>query len=256
VIDERAIIDPSAKIGKNVTIGPWSMIGPEVTIGDDTVIGPHVVISKWTSIGRNNKIYQFSSLGEDPQHANYQGEETRLKIGDNNLIREFCTINRATTQGGGETSIGSNNFLMAYVHIAHDCNVGNNVIFVNNASIAGHVTVADYATIGGFCGIHQFCNIGAYSFITAAAMVGKDVPPYVIVTGNTAAVCGLNVVGLKRRGFNSETLTMLRRAYTILFRQGLNVKEAVVQLEQMVLKCPEVQLFIDSINNSNRGLVR
>lgn len=255
MIDERAIIDPSAKIAADVTIGPWTMIGPEVEIGSGTVIGPHVVVKGYTQIGCNNKIYQYASVGEAPQHMNYKGEETLLKIGDNNIIREFCTLNRGTAQGGGITSIGNNNFLMAYVHIAHDCTVTDHTIFVNNASLAGHVTVEQHATIGGFCGIHQFCHIGAYSFITAA-MVGKDVPPYVIVTGNTAQVCGLNTVGLKRRGFNTNTITMLRRAYNILFRQGLNVKQALIELEKMVLECPEIQLFIDSVNNSNRGLVR
>lgn len=255
MIDERAIIDPSAKIESNVTIGPWSIVGPDVEIGSGTVIGPHVVIKGSTILGRNNKVYQYASLGEDPQHVNYKGEKTLLKIGDGNIIREFSTLNRGTSQGGGVTSIGDNNFLMAYVHVAHDCQVKNNTIFVNNASLAGHVTVQDYATIGAFVGIHQFCNIGAYSFITAA-MVGKDVPPYVMVTGNTAAVCGLNIVGLKRRGFSTQTITMLRRAYNILFRKGLNVKQALCELEEMVLECPEIQLLLDSVNNSNRGLVR
>lgn len=255
MIDERAIIDPSAKIAENVTIGPWSIIGPNVEIGSGTNIGPHVVIKGSTIIGQNNRIYQYASVGEDPQHVNYKGEETLLRIGDGNVIREFCTLNRGTAQGGGVTAIGDHNFFMAYVHVAHDCTVGNHTIFVNNASLAGHVQVQDFATIGGFCGIHQFCNIGAYSFITAA-MVGKDVPPYVIVTGNTAAVCGLNTVGLKRRGFTTETIATLRRAYNILFRQNLNVKQALLELEKIVLECPEVQLFIDSINNSNRGLVR
>lgn len=255
MIDERAIIDPSAKIAPNVTIGPWSMVGPEVEIGEGTTIGPHVVIKCSTVIGRNNKIGQFASLGEDPQHLNYKGEKTLLKIGDNNIIREFCTLNRGTIQGGGVTNVGDNNFLMAYVHIAHDCKVNDHAIFVNNASLAGHVTVQDYATIGAFVGIHQFCTIGAYSFITAA-MVGKDVPPYVMVTGNTASVCGLNVVGLKRRGFSSQTITLLRRAYNIMFRRGLEMKQASLELEDMLADCPEVQLFLDAMNNSTRGLVR
>lgn len=255
MIDERAHIDPNARIAANVHIGPWTTIGPNVEIDSGTHIGPHVVIKGPTKIGKNNKIYQFASIGEDPQHVNYKGEDTRLEIGDGNVIREFCTLNRGTVQGGQITKIGSQNFFMAYVHIAHDCTVGDNTIFVNNASLAGHVNVQDYATIGGFVGIHQFCTIGAYSFITAA-MVGKDVPPYVIVTGNTATVCGLNTVGLKRRGFTSETITILRRAYNILYRQGLNVKQAIIELEKMVIECPEVQLFIDAINNSSRGLVR
>jgi UDP-N-acetylglucosamine acyltransferase len=255
VIDERAIIDPSAKIGKNVTIGPWSIIGPHVEIGDNTTIGPHVIIKGYTLLGQNNKVYQYASIGEDPQHVNYKGEETLLKIGDGNIFREFCTVNRGTFQGGGVTSIGNQNFLMAYVHIAHDCQVGDYTIFINNATVAGHVKVGNYATIGAFVGVHQFCNVGDYSFITAA-MVGKDVPPYVMVTGNVAQVCGLNTVGLKRQGFNTQTITMLRRAYNILFRQGLNIKQAVEKLEKMVIDCPEVQLFINAIHNSNRGLIR
>lgn len=255
MIDERAVIDPSAKIADGVTIGPWTIVGPDVEIGSGTTIGSHVVIKQSTRIGQHNKIYQYASIGEDPQHVNYKGEDTKLHIGDHNVIREFCTLNRGTAQGGGSTSIGNNNFLMAYSHVAHDCKVGSNTILVNNASLAGHVSVDDYATIGAFVGIHQYCNIGAYSF-TTAAMIGKDVPPYVMVTGNTAAVCGLNTVGLKRQGFTSETITMLRRAYNLLFRQGLNVKDALVELEKMLLDCPEVQLFIDAINNSNRGLVR
>ncbi|MBA2653867.1 MAG: acyl-ACP--UDP-N-acetylglucosamine O-acyltransferase [Gammaproteobacteria bacterium] len=255
MIDERAIIDPSAKVEAGVTVGPWSIVGPNVEIGAGTTIGPHVVIKSSTRIGRNNKIYQYASIGEDPQHADYQDEETFLHIGDNNVIREFCTFNRGTAKGGGVTSVGDNNFFMSYVHVAHDCKVANHTIFVNNASIGGHVIVENHAYIGAFVGIHQFCSIGAHSFLTAT-MIGKDVPPYVMVTGNTAEVCGLNMVGLKRRGFNSETITMLRRAYNILFRQGLNVKQALSELEKMVLDCPEVQLFIDAINNSSRGLVR
>lgn len=255
MIDERAIIDPNAKIATDVHIGPWTSIGPDVEIDSGTHIGPHVVIKGPTKIGKNNKIYQFASIGEDPQHVNYKGEATQLVIGDGNVIREFCTMNRGTAQGGKTTTIGNNNFFMAYVHIAHDCVVGNHIIFVNNASLAGHVHVQDYATIGGFVGIHQFCTIGAYSFITAA-MVGKDVPPYVMVTGNTAKVCGLNTVGLKRRGFSSETIVMLRRAYNILYRQGLNVKQAIIELEKMAIECPEIQLFIDAITNSSRGVVR
>jgi UDP-N-acetylglucosamine acyltransferase len=255
VIDERAIIDPSATIAEGVKIGPWTMIDANVEIGEGSEIGAHVIIKGHTRIGKNNRIYQFSSIGEAPQDTNYKGQETWLHIGDNNVIREFCTISRGTTSGDGTTRIGNNNFIMAYVHIAHDCQIGNYVTLVNNAAFAGHVKVADFARIGGFVGVHQFCSIGAHSFITAS-MIGKDIPPYVIVTGNTAKLCGLNIVGLKRRGYTSEAITGLRRAYNMLFRKGLNVTQAMKELELMVAEYPDVQLFIDSVNNSTRGILR
>jgi len=255
VIDERAIIDPAAKIAKDVTIGPWSVIGPDVEIGEGTKIGPHVVIKGPTKIGANNAIYQFTSLGEDPQDTTYRGEPTRLEIGDNNIIREFVTINRGTVEGRGITSLGNKNFLMAYVHIAHDCEIGNDVTFVNNTSLAGHVIVKDYARVGGYVGVHQRCQIGQYS-MTTAAMVGKDVAPFVIVSGNTAGVYGLNTVGLKRHGFTTEDISGLRKAYNVIFRNGLNMKSVLKELESMVIDCPPVQLFIDAITNSTRGLLR
>lgn len=255
-IDHRAIIDPSAKIAADVTIGPWSIIGPHVEIGAGTQIGAHVVIKENTKIGRNNKILQFSSIGEAPQHINYRGEPTRLEIGDNNLIREFCTLNRGTVQGGGVTRIGNHNFIMSNVHIAHDCQVGNHIIFVNNASLSGHVRIDDYATIGGFVGVHQFCIVGAHSYISRAAMVSKDVLPYVIVIGNDVSVCGLNTVGLKRRGFTPETIRILRNAYNIIYRRGLTVKQALLELQGMVSDCPEIQLFISGLQNSTRGIIR
>jgi len=256
MIDERAIIDPSAKIASNVTIGPWTVIGPEVEIGEDSWIGPHVIIKSHTKIGKNNRIYQYSSIGEDPQHMAYHGEQTWMEIGDNNIIREFCTLHRGTPQGKKVTRLGNNNFIMSYVHIAHDCAVGNHTIFVNNASIAGHVMVDDYVVIGGFSGVHQFCYVGAHSFITRATMVPKDVLPYVLVSGNPATVHGLNAVGLKRRGFAEETIRMLRQAYKLIYRQGLTVKNALPQLEALLPSCPEVQLLINGLTESNRGIVR
>lgn len=255
-IDHRAIIDPTAKIAPDVTIGPWSIIGPNVEIGAGTEIGAHVVIKDNTKIGRNNKILQFASIGEAPQHIHYRGEPTRLEIGDNNLIREFCTLNRGTVQGGGVTRIGNHNFIMSYVHVAHDCQIGNHIIFVNNASLSGHVRVDDYATIGGFVGVHQFCTVGAYSYVSRAAMVAKDVLPYVIVTGNNVSVCGLNTVGLKRRGFTPETIRTLRNAYSIIYRRGLTVNQAVLELQSMLAGCPEVQLLISGLQNSARGIIR
>jgi UDP-N-acetylglucosamine acyltransferase len=254
-IDERAIVHPRAKIAENVKIGPWTLIDADVEIAEGTEIASHVVIRGRTSIGKNNQIYQFCSIGEAPQDTNYQGQETRVEIGDNNIIREYCSINRGTTTGVGTTRIGDNNFIMAYVHIAHDCQIGNFVTLVNNAAFGGHVKVADYARIGGFVGVHQRCSIGAHSLITAS-MISQDIPPYVIVTGNTAKLCGLNIVGLKRRGFSAEAITGLRRAYNILFRKGLNVTQAMQELELLVIDYPEVKLFIDSVNNSTRGILR
>lgn len=256
MIDNKAIIDPSAKISSDVEIGPWTIIGPNVEIDSGTKIGPHVVIKQNTKIGKNNKIYQFSSIGDDPQHINYQGEETWVEIGDNNFIREYCSINRGTTEGGAITKVGDRNFLMAYVHIAHDCEVGNEVVFANNATLAGHVCVQDYVTFGGFCGVHQFCTIGAYSFVAPSAGVPKDVLPYTLVSGHSASAYGLNLVGLKRRGFTQEAIKTLRQAYNLVFRKGLTVKDALVQLKSLVADCPEVQLMIDILENSKRGIVR
>ncbi len=255
LISELANIHPSATIADNVKIGPWTMIGPEVEIGEGTEIGPHVVIKQDTKIGKQNKIFQYSSIGEDPQHLEYKGEKTYLEIGDNNVIREFCTINRGIPSEAGVTRIGHRNFIMAYVHIAHDCQIGNDIVFVNNATLAGHVIVNDFARIGGYVGVHQRCSIGSYSF-TTAAMIGKDVPPFVIVTGNTANVYGINTVGLKRRGFSTEIIAGIRRAYKIIYNSGLNVSQALKELEEMVETCPPVQLFIDSINTSTRGILK
>jgi UDP-N-acetylglucosamine acyltransferase len=256
VIDKTAIIDATARIGKNVTIGPWTIIGPNVEIGDGTWIGPHVVIRGHTKIGKDNKIYQFTSIGEDPQDKKYQGENTLLEIGDRNVIREFCTFNRGTVQDKAFTRIGNDNLFMAYVHIAHDCVVGNHTIFANNASLAGHVIVEDYAILGGFCGVFQSCRVGANSFASMGAMIDKDVPPFVKVSGYYAKPFGLNTVGLKRRGFEMEKIIELRRAYKTIYRKGLTVKQALVKLTDMVASCPDVQMFIDFISDSERGIVR
>lgn len=256
MIYKDAIIHQTAKIADDVEIGPWTIIGANAEVGAGTEIGPHVVIKENTKIGRNNKIYQFTSLGEAPQHHDYKNEDTFLEIGDNNIIREFSTINRGTVHGGGTTRVGNDNFIMCYVHIAHDCQVGNNTIFVNNASLAGHVKVQDYAMVGVFVGVHQFCTVGAHSFVSHAAMVAKDVLPYVLVSGNIPTVSGLNVVGLKRRGFASETIRKLRDAYNIIYRRGLTVKQAIEELQNNVVECPEIQLFIDGLQNSTRGVIR
>lgn len=256
MIHETAIVDPSAKIADDVEIGPWSIVGPEVTIGQGSWIGPHVVLKGPTTIGKNNKIFQFASVGDDPQDMKYRGERTYLEIGDNNIIREYCTINRGTEHGGNLTRIGDGNLFMAYVHIAHDCIVGNQTIFANNASLAGHVSVNDFVVLGGFSAVRQFITLGEHSFVAGGTMVVKDVLPYVLVSGDPAETFGLNAVGLKRRGFTSDTIKFLRRAYKIIYRQGLTVKKALLELEEMVKECPEIQLMIESLRASSRGIVR
>lgn len=256
MINQHAIIDPSAKIAADVQIGPYAVIGPGVEIGAGTRIGSHTVIHNNTKIGSNNHIDAFVSLGGDPQHIHYQGEMTYLEIGDNNVIREFCTLNRGTVQGGGLTRIGSRNFLMAYVHIAHDCMLGNEVVLANNTSLAGHVVVEDYVVFGAFCGVHQFVSIGAYSFLGRATKVGQDIPPYVLVTGSPGGPRGLNLVGLKRRGFSEQTLRTLRRAYSLVYRQGLRLQDAVDQLVPMVDTCPELKPFVEMLQRSKRGMAR
>lgn len=257
MIDPRAVVSPKAKIGKNVTISPFSIIYDDVEIGDNTWIGPHVVIKGPTKIGTGNKIFQFSSVGEDSQDKKYVGEKTFLEIGNDNIIRECCTINRGTSLDS-KTKIGDGNLFMAYVHIAHDCQILNHAIFANNASLAGHVNVEDYAILSGFSMVHQNCVIGAHSFVGAGTGIGKDVLPYVMVSGagHEASVFGLNSVGLKRRGFSDETLVHLKRAYKIIFRQNLSVAEALEQLDDMLSECPEVGLLITALKNSSRGITR
>jgi UDP-N-acetylglucosamine acyltransferase len=256
VISDKAIIDKSAKIAANVEISPYAIIGPNVEIGEGTWIGPHVVVNGPTRIGRNNKIYQFASIGEAPQDKKYAGEPTRLEIGDNNIFRECTTVSRGTVPGGGLTKIGSDNLFMAYVHIAHDCIVGNHTTFSNNASLAGHVTVDDYANLGGFVGVHQFTNIGSYCFCAGGSMVVKDVIPFIMVSGNLAQAYGLNVEGLKRRQFTSEEIVVLKRAYKTLYRQGLTLEDAVHKLEAMIPECRHIPMLIDFIKKSKRGIIR
>lgn len=256
MIDSRADIAPSARIADGVSIGPWAIIGPDVEIGEGTWIGPHAFIKGPTKIGRNNKIYQFASVGEDSQDKKYNGEETFLEIGDNNVIREFCTINRGNLQHGGITKIGNDNLLMAYVHVAHDCIIGNNTVFANNASLAGHVIVKDHVILSGFAGIHQFCVLGEHSFVAKATIVSKDVLPFVLVSGHEAKACGLNLVGLKRRGFSAETINLLKRAYKIIYRNGLTVAQAVEELQGLASESPEVKMMLDALQESSRGIVR
>ena len=256
MINEHAIIHPSAKLAKGVTVGPGTIIGADVEIGEGTWVGPHVVIQGPTVIGKNNKIFQFASVGDEPQDITYQGEPTRLEIGDNNIIREFCMISRGTVKGGGLTRLGNNNFFMAYTHIGHDCMVGNHVIMVNYSALSGHVIVDDYVNIGAYAAVHQFCRIGMYSFIARATYVTKDVLPYVMIAGHTTSAYGINTVGLRRRGFSSAAIDCLRRAYKIVFRKGFTVQQAVAELEILQKDCPEVLLMIDALNQATRGIVR
>ncbi len=256
MIDPRAIIDPSAKLADDVEIGPWTIVGPDVEIGPGTVIASHVVLKGPTKIGANNKILQFSSVGEDTPDMKYKGEPTRLVIGDNNIIREGVTIHRGTVQDRAETTIGDNNLLMAYVHVGHDSVIGNHCIMVNNASVAGHVHVGDWAILAGYTLVHQFCKIGAHSFSGYGSHISKDVPAYVTVNGQPAEAKTINVEGLRRRGFSSEAITLLRRAYKIIYRQGLTVEEALDKLKQMEKECEELGVLIESLERSARGIIR
>lgn len=256
MIHPTAIVDPGAKIGANVKIGPYSLIGPDVEIGDNTEIGPHVIIKGHTRIGRDNRIFQFCSLGEAPQDKKYAGEPTRLEIGDRNTIREFCTFNLGTVQDAGVTKIGDDNWIMAYVHIAHDCIVGNKTIFANGASLAGHVVVEDWVIFGGFTGIHQFCHIGAHVMTAASTLVLQDVPPYVMAAGNTAQPYGIHVEGLKRRGFSAESITALKRAYRTLYKSGLLLDEAKAKLAEDAKTQPDVLRMVEFLETSKRGIIR
>ncbi len=256
MIDNTARIDPSAKLGANVSVGPWSIIGPDVEVGDGTVIGPHVILKGPTKLGRNNQIYQFASVGEDCQDKKYAGEATRLEIGDNNVIREACTIHRGTAQDRAVTQIGNDNLFMVNVHIAHDVVVGDHCIIANNAAVAGHVKIGDYAVLGGFAGVHQFCHIGAHSMSGVGSVIVKDIPAFVVVSGNTAASHGINVEGLRRRDFSKVAIAALQKAYKIVFRQGLTVADAVANVRSLDYQGPEIDMLVESILNSTRGIVR
>lgn len=256
MISSLAVIDKSAQLAKNVVVEPFSIIGPQVEIGEGTWIGPHVVIQGPTKIGKHNKIYQFSSIGVECQDKKYRGEATTLVIGDHNVFRESCTVHRGTLHGKSTTVIGSHNLFMVNTHVAHDCVVGNHIVFSNGASIAGHVEVQDHVNLSGFVGINQFCNIGPYSFAAGGALIIKDVMPYVIVAGHPAKVCGINVVGLERNDFDADTIAVIRKAYKIVFISSKTVAEAIDRLILLVPKCPPVQLFIDFLQQSKRGILR
>ena len=257
MIHPTAIVHESAKLDSSVEVGPWTYIGAEVEIGANTKISPHVVIEDPTKIGKNNQIFPFASVGADPQDKKYSGGKTYLEIGDDNIIRESVTINRGTEQGGHVTRIGNHNLLMAYVHVAHDCIIGNHTIFANNASLAGHVEVRDYAILSGFCAVHQFVIIGDHSFVGHAGMVTQDVLPYVLVSGDPAEPFGINSVGLKRRGFTDEDLSAIKSAYKVIFRQGLKATEAIAELKQRVETQPAIKLMLNALEHgSTRGIAR
>jgi UDP-N-acetylglucosamine acyltransferase len=257
VIDPRAVVDPSARLASDVTVGPFSIIGAEVEIDAGTWIGPHVVIQGPTRIGRDNRIFQFASLGEMPQDKKYGGEPTRLEIGDRNTIREFVTINRGTVQDAACTRLGDDNWIMAYVHIAHDCWVGNRAIFANGASLAGHVRVEDDVGLGGFALVYQFTRLGMHSFCGFACGVHRDVPPYVTVAGYRAEPYGINAEGLRRRAFSDEEIKAIRRAYKVIYRANLRLEEAVEQVRAMTADWPRLQILADFLAAPSRnGIVR
>ena len=256
MIDKLAFVHPEAKIGNNVTIGPWTYIGADVEIGDDTWISSHVVVKGPTVIGKGNRIFQFASVGEECQDKKYAGEPTRLIIGDNNIIRESVTIHRGTVQDNSETRIGSNCLFMAYVHIAHDCVVGNHVIMANNASIAGHVHVGNWVILGGMTGVHQFVHIGDHAFTAGSSLILQDVPPFVMAAGSPAIPRGLNAEGLKRRGFSPESQLAVRRAYKTLYRKNMTIDEATAALQVEADSDVHVKAFVDFITTSARGIIR
>ncbi len=256
MIHETAIVDPKAEIEMDVDIGPYTIIGKDVSIGKGTVIGPHVVIDPHVMIGPDCRIFQYAAIGAVPQSLKFEGEKTYTKIGKGTIVREFVTIHRGTGFGGGVTEIGEECFLMAYSHIAHDCNIGRKVVLANNATLGGHITIGDYATIGGLVAIHQFVRIGENAFVGGKSAVVKDIPPFVIAAGDRAKLHGLNSVGLKRQGFTQKTLSTLKKTYRLLFRIGLTQNEAIERVIAEVEQIPEVIEFIRFIKSSQRGITR
>jgi UDP-N-acetylglucosamine acyltransferase len=256
MIDSRAVISPQAQIAPDVQIGPFTIVGADVVIGAGTWIGPHAVINGPTRIGSANKIFQFASLGDAPQDKKYKGEPTRLEIGDRNVFREFVTVNRGTTHGQGVTRIGDDNLLMSYSHVAHDCQLGSNIVMANCATLGGHVELGDWVTMGGLSAVHQFTKVGAQCFIANNAAVTRDVPPYVLAVGQPAEPHSVNAVGLKRRGFTEEQILNIRRAYRLLYRSGLKLKEALEQLEAAAVTQTELLPFVEFIRRSTRSIVR
>ncbi len=256
MIDPRAVVSPEARLAAGVTVGPFSVIGPGVEIGPRTVVGPHAVINGPTTLGADNHVFQFASIGDAPQDKKYRGEPTRLVIGERNVFREFCTVNRGTTHDKGVTRIGDDNLFMACAHVAHDCVVGSHTVFANSAVLGGHVEIGDWVILGGLCAVHQFAKIGAHAFLSGGAMVRRDVPPYVMVSGDPAAPHAVNAEGLKRRGFTEEQIRAIREAYRILYRSDLRLAEALARLEPQACERPEIRAFVDFIRAATRSIVR
>mgnify|MGYP001355599170 FL=1 len=256
-IHPTAVVDPGARLGEGVRVGAFTWIGPEVEIGDGTTVGPHCLIGGPTRIGRDNRIHGHAAIGGDPQDKKYQGERVELEIGDRNVIREFVTINRGTGTGGGITRIGSDNWFLAYTHVAHDCIVGNHCVFSNNATLAGHVEVGDHVILSGFAGVHQFCRIGDHAFIGMGALVNGDVPPFVMVAQDGyGRPRGINAEGLRRRGFDAQRMAAIKRAYRALYMSGAKLEEARAQLAEMAKDSADVRLFLEFIERGERPLLR
>jgi UDP-N-acetylglucosamine acyltransferase len=251
-----AVVESGARIAPDVDIGPYAVIGSHVEVGRGCRIGAHAVITGHTRLGANNRIYQFASLGEAPQDKKYAGEPTRLEIGDGNSIREFCTLNCGTVQDAGATRLGNDNWIMAYVHVAHDCQVGSHVVIANGTQLGGHVHVGDHAILGGLTAVHQFCHVGAHCITGAGTVLLQDVPPFTMVSGNPAKPYGINSEGLKRRAYSADTITRLKRAYRALYRSGLTLDQARRELARQLKQCPEIQVVLDFLANSTRGIVR
>ncbi|MGB8693399.1 MAG: acyl-ACP--UDP-N-acetylglucosamine O-acyltransferase [Steroidobacteraceae bacterium] len=256
MIDPHALVSPQAELAGDVEVGPFSVIGPMVRIGARTRIGPHVVINGPTTIGADNRIFQFASIGDAPQDKKYQGEPTRLEIGDRNVFREFCTVNRGTTHDEGVTRIADDNLFMAYTHVAHDCQLGSRIVMANCATLGGHVRLGDWVIMGGLAAVHQFCKIGAHAFIANNAAVTRDVPPYIMAVGQPAAPHSVNSEGLKRRDFSAQQISHIREAYRILYRRGLPLADALRELRLLAATQPEIQSFVDFIAASTRSLIR
>jgi UDP-N-acetylglucosamine acyltransferase len=256
VIDPRAVVSPEARLAADVSVGPFAVIGAGVEIGARTIVGPHAVINGPCVLGADNHVFQFASIGDAPQDKKYRGEPTRLAVGDRNVFREFCTINRGTTHDRGVTRIGDDNLFMACAHVAHDCVVGNNTVFANGAVLGGHVEIGDWAILGGLAAVHQHGRVGAHAFLGGGSMVRQDVPPYVMVSGNPAEPQTVNAEGLKRRGFSEDQIRAIRDAYRVLYRSDLKLSEALARLEPLARERPELRVFVDFIQASSRSIVR
>ena len=256
MIHPTAIVDRKARLAANVAVGPYTVIDGEVEVGEGTTIGAHNVITGRTKIGRDNRIFHFCSIGEANQDKKYKGEPTAVEIGDRNTIREYVSINRGTAQDVGVTRVANDNWIMAYVHIAHDCQVGSHTVFANNATLAGHVEIGDHTILGGFVGVHQFVKVGAHVMVGISAVVTQDIPPFITIAGNPTAPFGVNAEGLKRRGFSPEAIAALKRAYKTLYRSGLSLADARAELDRQAAESPEVRAFAEFIGRSTRGILR